>query len=76
MRVFVVGAGGAIGRRLVPQLSERGHDVTGTARSHDKAELVRRLGAEPVVLTRSTRSQSARRLPPPGPTRPSIRRPR
>ena len=50
MRVFVVGASGAIGRRLVPQLSERGHDVIGTARSHDKAELLRRLGAEPVVL--------------------------
>jgi nucleoside-diphosphate-sugar epimerase len=50
MRVLVVGASGAIGRRLVPQLSERGHDVIGTARSHERAELLRRLGAEPVVL--------------------------
>jgi nucleoside-diphosphate-sugar epimerase len=30
MRVFVVGAGGATGTRLVPQLIDRGHEVTGT----------------------------------------------
>jgi nucleoside-diphosphate-sugar epimerase len=50
MRVFVVGASGAIGSRLVPQLIERGHEVIGSARSPDKAERLRRLGAEPVVL--------------------------
>jgi 2-alkyl-3-oxoalkanoate reductase len=50
MRVFVVGASGAIGTRLVPQLIERGHEVIGTARSPDKAERLRRLGAEAVVL--------------------------
>src|SRR3954447_10773674 len=50
MRVFVVGASGAIGTRLVPQLIERGHKVIGTARSPDKADLLRTLGAEPVVL--------------------------
>jgi nucleoside-diphosphate-sugar epimerase len=50
MRVFVVGAGGVIGRRLVPQLIERGHDVIGSARSPDKAERLRSLGAESVVL--------------------------
>jgi nucleoside-diphosphate-sugar epimerase len=50
MRVFVVGASGAIGRRLVPQLIERGHEVIGSARSPDKAERLRKLGAEPVVL--------------------------
>ena len=50
MRVFVVGASGAIGTRLVPQLIERGHEVIGTCRSPDKAERVRALGAEPVVL--------------------------
>ena len=30
MRVFVAGAGGAVGRRLVPMLVARGHQVTGT----------------------------------------------
>src|SRR5262245_53454096 len=50
MRVFVVGASGAIGTRLVPQLIDRGHDVIGTARSAGKAATLRRLGAEPVTL--------------------------
>src|SRR4051794_9924166 len=50
MRVFVVGASGAIGSRLVPRLIERGHEVVGSARSPDKAERLRRLGAEPVML--------------------------
>jgi nucleoside-diphosphate-sugar epimerase len=50
MRVFVVGASGAIGSRLVPQLIERGHDVIGTSRSADKAERLRGLGAQSVVL--------------------------
>jgi 2-alkyl-3-oxoalkanoate reductase len=50
MRVFVVGASGAIGSRLVPQLIEHGHEVVGTVRSPGNAERVRALGAEPVVL--------------------------
>jgi 2-alkyl-3-oxoalkanoate reductase len=50
MKVFVAGASGAIGSRLVPQLLERGHDVTGTSRSLQKAEQLRSLGAEAVVL--------------------------
>ena len=50
MRVFVVGASGAIGTRLVPQLSQRGHEVVGTARSPRNAERVAALGARPVVL--------------------------
>ncbi len=50
MRVFVVGATGAIGTRLVPQLIEHGHEVTGTFRSPGNAERVRALGAEPVAL--------------------------
>jgi len=50
MRIFVAGASGAIGSRLVPELVKRGHEVYGTTRSPDKAELVRSRGAEPVVL--------------------------
>ncbi|HET6548926.1 MAG TPA: NAD(P)-dependent oxidoreductase [Solirubrobacter sp.] len=50
MRVFLVGASGAIGTRLVPQLTERGHEVIGTATTPERAERVRKLGAEPVVL--------------------------
>jgi nucleoside-diphosphate-sugar epimerase len=50
MRVFVAGASGAVGARLVPQLIERGHEVIGTSRSPEKAERLRALGAEPVVL--------------------------
>ncbi|HSC91858.1 MAG TPA: NAD(P)-dependent oxidoreductase [Gaiellaceae bacterium] len=50
MRVFVAGATGAIGTRLVPQLVDRGHEVVGTARSAERAAPLRGLGAEPVVL--------------------------
>jgi nucleoside-diphosphate-sugar epimerase len=50
MRVLVIGAGGAIGARLVPQLVARGHDVIGASRSPEKEARLRALGAEPVVL--------------------------
>jgi len=50
MRVFVVGASGAIGTRLVPQLIQNGHEVVGTVKAPGNAERVRALGAEPVVL--------------------------
>jgi 2-alkyl-3-oxoalkanoate reductase len=50
MRVFVAGASGAIGTRLVPQLVDRGHEVIGTSRSAQKAEQLQALGAEPVAL--------------------------
>jgi 2-alkyl-3-oxoalkanoate reductase len=50
MRVFVAGASGAVGTRLVPQLIEKGHEVIGSSRSPRRAERVRALGAEPVVL--------------------------
>jgi nucleoside-diphosphate-sugar epimerase len=49
MKVFVAGATGALGRQLVPQLVARGHDVVGMTRSASKQELVRGLGARPVV---------------------------
>jgi nucleoside-diphosphate-sugar epimerase len=50
MRVFVAGASGAIGSRLVPQLVDRGHEVTGSFRSPANAERVRALGAKPIPL--------------------------
>jgi nucleoside-diphosphate-sugar epimerase len=50
MRIFVAGASGAIGTRLVPQLIDQGHEVVGTFRSPGHAERIRALGAEPVEL--------------------------
>jgi nucleoside-diphosphate-sugar epimerase len=50
MRIFFAGAGGAIGRRLTPLLRAAGHDVVGTTRSADRADALRSLGAEPVVV--------------------------
>jgi nucleoside-diphosphate-sugar epimerase len=50
MRVFVVGASGAIGTRLVPQLIDQGHEVIGTFRSPGNDQRVQALGAQPVAL--------------------------
>ncbi|HYJ67503.1 MAG TPA: NAD(P)-dependent oxidoreductase [Nocardioidaceae bacterium] len=50
MRVFVAGATGAVGRRLIPALVEAGHDVIGTTRSAAKVDQVRAGGAEAVVV--------------------------
>jgi 2-alkyl-3-oxoalkanoate reductase len=49
MKVFVAGATGVIGRRLVPILVEAGHDVVGMTRSQEKAAALRDAGAVPVV---------------------------
>ena len=49
MRVFVAGATGAIGRPLVHQLVEGGHQVTGMTRSEERAARLREGGAEAVV---------------------------
>jgi 2-alkyl-3-oxoalkanoate reductase len=49
VKVFVAGATGALGRALVPQLLARGHEVVGMTRSASKQDLVRSLGARPVV---------------------------
>jgi nucleoside-diphosphate-sugar epimerase len=50
MRVLVIGAGGAIGTRLVPQLIEHGHEVTGTFKAPGGADRIRAAGAEPRQL--------------------------
>ena len=49
-RILIAGAGGAIGRRLVPQLIAAGHTVFGTTRSSERAALLQRLGAVPIVV--------------------------
>jgi UDP-glucose 4-epimerase len=49
MRVFLAGATGVIGIRLLPLLVGAGHVVAGMTRSPDKVELLRTRGAEPVV---------------------------
>jgi len=50
MRVFVTGASGVLGRRLVPQLIAAGHEVVGTHHSPASAELLRTLGATPMLV--------------------------
>ena len=49
-RIFLAGASGAIGQRLIPQLLAAGHQVTGTTRNADKAAILRALGVGPVVV--------------------------
>jgi 2-alkyl-3-oxoalkanoate reductase len=61
MKVLVIGATGAVGVPLVSQLVERGHAVVGTSRTQERAETLRRLGAEPAVLDVLDR-EAARRL--------------
>jgi len=50
MRVFVAGGTGALGRRLVPQLVARGHQVTATTSRPAKLGTLERLGADAVVM--------------------------
>jgi nucleoside-diphosphate-sugar epimerase len=49
VRIFLAGATGVIGHRLVPLLADRGHVVAGMTRSPGNVEILRELGAEPVV---------------------------
>jgi 2-alkyl-3-oxoalkanoate reductase len=50
MRVFVAGAGGAIGLPLVRQLVDHGHEVVASTRTPAKGEALRALGVEPAVM--------------------------
>jgi NAD dependent epimerase/dehydratase family len=49
MRVFLAGASGVIGQRLIPRLVQAGHVVGGMTRSSSKTELLAQLGAEPIM---------------------------
>ncbi len=50
MRIFLAGATGAIGRRLVPLLIQAGHDVVGTTREPQRARALEAAGARAVIL--------------------------
>ena len=50
MRVFVAGGTGVIGRRLVPQLIARGHQVTATTTAAGRLGMLAEMGAEGVVM--------------------------
>ena len=49
VKIFLAGASGVIGQRLIPRLVEAGHVVGGLTRSPSKTERLRHLGAEPVL---------------------------
>ncbi|MFC8797586.1 NAD-dependent epimerase/dehydratase family protein [Promicromonospora sp. NPDC057138] len=50
MRIFLAGATGVIGSRLLPLLLATGHDVTGTTRSPERAGMIEKAGGSPVVV--------------------------
>ena len=50
MRVFVAGGTGVVGRRLVPQLVARGHEVVATTTDAGRLADLKELGAEAVVM--------------------------
>ena len=49
-RIFLAGASGVIGQRLIPLLVNANHTVGGMTRSSGKADLLAQLGAEPIVV--------------------------
>lgn len=49
MRIFLAGASGVIGQRLIPRLVQEGHVVGGMTRSAGKTELLGNLGAEAIL---------------------------
>lgn len=50
MRIFLAGAAGAVGRRLLPMLIAAGHQVVGTTRSPKRARALEAAGAQAVEL--------------------------
>lgn len=51
MKVFVVGGTGAIGGHAVPALVRAGHEVTALARTPEKAALLSKQGATPIMVS-------------------------
>src|SRR5215469_10763310 len=67
MRLFVAGATGAVGSRLLPLLVSAGHSVVGLTRTAGKEDVIRQLGAEPAVadaLNRATIVEAVARAKP------------
>src|ERR1700722_6270967 len=67
MRIFLAGASGVVGQRLIPLLVQAGHVVGGLTRSPSKTELLSHLGAEPIlcdVFERETLIQAVRGFKP------------
>ena len=60
MRVFVAGATGAIGRRLIPLLVQAGHSVTGMTRSKEKVQELEDAGADSAIADALDRAAVAR----------------
>lgn len=50
MRIFVAGATGVIGRRIIPRLIDAGHEVTAVARTNEKRARLAEVGAVPVAV--------------------------
>jgi len=50
MKIFIAGATGVIGRRLIPLLVASGYRVTGTTRQAEKGQMLQQLGAVPVIV--------------------------
>lgn len=59
MKVFVTGGTGAIGRHVIPALLAARHEVTALSRSDEKAEQLRRQGADPILVSLFDRSALA-----------------
>lgn len=49
MRIFLAGATGVSGRRIIPLFREAGHEVAGMTRSESNVAALQALGAEPIV---------------------------
>jgi nucleoside-diphosphate-sugar epimerase len=62
MRIFMTGATGVIGRRVVPLCLQRGHEVTALARSGDRTGAIERLGARSTIADMFDRDGLARAM--------------